>query len=262
MNITAAVVVRLAIVALMAQGESLAAESSRSRCADCHFANSTAASRWHLSEWDHSAHGRADVGCEGCHGGDPSTFESFLAHRGMLGARNPASPVHRTNLPRTCGGCHPAAFAAFAKSRHFEVLREGGPDAPTCTTCHGNAGAYLLSPRSLAAECKACHGPGKIAPNSDLPAEGRMRLAEVREVRASLDEAGKLIRRVQDKALRASLEVELDDARVPLKEAVDSAHRFVFDQMQERLTVTRKRADLLMERLANAVPLSGKQVQP
>ena len=83
----------------------------------------------------------------------------------------------------------------------------------------------------------------------------------MREVRASLDEAGKLIRRVQDKALRASLELELEDARVPLKEAVDSAHRFVFDQMQERLTVTRKRADLLMERLANAVPLSGKQVQ-
>ena len=56
--------------------------------------------------------------------------------------------------------------------------------------------------------------------------------------------------------------LELEDARVPLKEAVDSAHMFVFDQMQERLTLTRKRADMLMERLANAVPLSGKQVQP
>lgn len=262
MNTAPAVVVRLFIAALLTQGESFAAESPRSRCADCHFANSSAASRWHLSEWDHSAHGRADVGCEGCHGGDPSTFESFLAHRGMLGARNPASPVHRTNLPRTCGGCHPAAFAAFAKSRHHELLREGSSDAPTCTTCHGNAGAYLLSPRSLAAECKACHGPGKVAPNSDLPALGRMRLTEVREVRASLDEAGKLIRRVRDKALRASLELELEDARVPLKEAVDSAHMFVFDQMQERLTLTRKRTDLLLERLANAAPLQRKQVHP
>ena len=251
----------LAAAFLLGAG-ALAGAAPQSRCADCHFANPSEGSRWHLSEWDHSAHGRADVGCEGCHGGDPSTFESLLAHRGMLGARNPASPVHRANLPRTCGGCHPAPFAAFAQSRHYELLRAGGPNAPTCTTCHGNAGAYLLSPRSLAAECRACHGPGKVAPNSDLPALGRMRLAEVREIRASLDEAGKLIRRVADKAFRASLELELEDARVPLKEAVDSAHMFVFDQMQERLALARRRAEMLMERLASAVPPPGKQVQP
>lgn len=229
-----------------------------SRCADCHFAHRRPPSQWHLSEWDHSAHGRANVGCEKCHGGDPSTFESFLAHRGMLSARNPASPVHRANLPRTCGGCHPGPFAAFQKSRHYELLQEGNPDTPTCVTCHGNVGAYLLSPKSLYSECANCHAPGKLAPRSDFPAEGKIMLTSVREVRASLDEAKTLIKRINDKARREQLELELEDARAPLVAAVQSAHMFVFDQMQDRLFMARKRADMLMEQLANPKPPIGK----
>jgi hypothetical protein len=231
-----------------------ASQAARSRCADCHFANPRAASMWHLSEWDHSAHGRADVGCERCHGGNPDTFESFLAHQGMLNPRNPASPTHRQNLPKTCGGCHPGPFAAFQKSRHYELLREGNPETPTCVTCHGSVGAHLFSPKALAAACSNCHAPGKIAPRADYPYEGKMALTEVREVRAVLEEARGLIRRVKDKSRRESLEIELQDARVPLAEAIHAAHTFVFDQMQERLQITRKRADLLMERLANPQP--------
>ena len=93
MNITAAVVAPTRNRQRSSRGaRPLPPSRSRSRCADCHFANSTAASRWHLSEWDHSAHGRADVGCEGCHGGDPSTFESFLAHRGHAGRAKSGEP--------------------------------------------------------------------------------------------------------------------------------------------------------------------------
>ena len=71
------------------------AEAQRSRCADCHFATppDSAGSHlgeWnrtkHLEDWEMSPHGRNDVGCESCHGGDPATFESFLAHRGILAA--------------------------------------------------------------------------------------------------------------------------------------------------------------------------------
>lgn len=237
---------------------SSAAETPASRCADCHFANITPDWRFHLSEWDHSAHGRADVGCEGCHGGDPATFESFLAHRGMLSRRNPASPVHRANLPKTCGACHPAAFSAFQKSRHYELLREGNLEVPTCATCHGNAGATLLSPKALAAECAGCHGMGKVAPHTDRPAEGRMRLSDVRDLRASLEEARGLIRRVRDDERRARLELELRDAQKTLQEAVLSAHMFVFAPMEERLTMARQRMDLLMEQLANPRPSPGK----
>jgi hypothetical protein len=245
-----------AVLATLLVAGTSAAQLPVSRCADCHFANADAPERWHLAEWDHSAHSRANVGCEKCHGGDPATFESFLAHRGILGSQNPASPVHRANLPRTCGGCHPGPFAAFEKSKHHELLRQGNRDAPTCATCHGEVGAHLLSPKSLASVCTSCHGAGKIAPRTDLPAEGKMLLTSVREVRASLDEAKELIKRVKDKDRRARLEGELSDAQAPVLEAVESAHMFVFDQMEESLAAARKRADLLLEELANpqAVP--------
>jgi Cytochrome c554 and c-prime len=234
------------------------AQVTPSRCADCHFANPRSVSRWHLSEWDHSAHGRANVGCEKCHGGDPTTFESFLAHQGMLSPPNPASPVNRVNLPRTCGGCHPGPFAAFQKSKHFELLREGHLDTPTCTTCHGNVGAYLLSPKALYSECSSCHAAGKVAPRGDFPAEGRISLVAIREVRASLHEAKTMIQRIKDKDRRARLEAEWNDAQTPLLEAVHAAHMFVFDQMQDRLGMARKRVEMLMEQLANPASPGGK----
>lgn len=261
MRISVAVARLLFLVPFLGLGASAtsrAAETLSSRCADCHFANIGADGRFHLSEWDHSAHGRADVGCEGCHGGDPTTFESFLAHRGMLGKGNPASPIHRANLPKTCGACHPAAFAAFQKSRHYELLREGNLEAPTCATCHGNAGAYLMSPKALAAECAGCHGAGKVAPNTDRPAQGRMRLSDVREIRGSLAEARSLIKRVKDPERRARLDLEHRDAQATLQEAVLSAHMFVFAPMEERLKVARQRLDLLMEQLANPPSPPGR----
>lgn len=257
MKATAGVFALTLLVTALQAGSSQA-QTTPSRCADCHFANPRSVSRWHLAEWDHSAHGRAGVGCEKCHGGDPSTFESFLAHQGILSAQNPASPVNRVNLPKTCGGCHPGPFAAFQKSRHYDLLREGDLDTPTCVTCHGNVGAFLLSPKSLYAECADCHAAGKVAPRGDFPSEGKIVLTSVREVRASLDEAAALIKRVKDKVRRESLETELEDARAPLLEAVHSAHMFVFDRMQDRLFMARQRADMLRERLANAQPPTGK----
>ena len=233
------------LATLMAAGSSQA-QVIPSRCADCHFAHRRSASQWHLSEWDHSAHGRANVGCEKCHGGDPTTFESFLAHQGILSPRNPASPVNRINLPRTCGACHPGPFAAFQKSRHYDLLREGNLDTPTCVTCHGEVGAYLLSPKSLYSECANCH------------AEGKIMLTSVRDVRAALDQAKTLIKQVKDKARRESLELELQDAQAPLLEAVNSSHTFVFDAMQERLQIARRRADMLRERLANPQDPAGR----
>ena len=98
------------------------ARAQSSSCVDCHYANPDAPC--HLSEWKRSAHGRHDVGCEKCHGGDPTVYDAFRAHLGSLGSRNPSSPVNRVNLPRTCGQCHPGPFVEFRKSHHYDALRE------------------------------------------------------------------------------------------------------------------------------------------
>jgi Cytochrome c7 and related cytochrome c len=253
------VLARLATVALIAfftATDVLLAQQSR--CADCHFANPSAAfaarlrgAETHLRNWDLSAHARANIGCERCHGGDPTTFEPLAAHRGMLPWTNPASPVHRVNLPKTCGVCHAGPFGAFQKSRHFALLQGSNPVVPTCTTCHGDAGENRPSPKALERECATCHRPGRADEHPEHPALGRKMLEGVREVRALLKEANNLIERIEDRPRRARLEQAAQQVDVPLTQATQASHAFVYDDLEERLDTARRRLAALFEELAN-----------
>jgi Cytochrome c7 and related cytochrome c/Cytochrome c554 and c-prime len=237
------------IVAISASAE-LGAQDSR--CADCHLANPDAPETGHLIDWERSAHGRGGVGCDSCHGGDPSTFDRLRAHLGVLGSRNPASLAHRDNLPQTCGKCHPGPFVAFQKSRHFALLGEGDPAVPVCSTCHGEVAAQLLSPRALEARCQRCHREGGVAPaHAPLAARARELLEGVDQVRALLHQAHSSIRRIRDAERRARLEAELTQVAVPLHEAVEAGHAFVFDSLEDRLGLARRRAEALLDRVVN-----------
>ena len=226
----------------------------QSNCADCHIINPDAPAPGHLSDWEHSAHGRNQVGCESCHGGDASTFESFLAHREILASRNPASPVHRRNLPATCGRCHTGQFVAFQRSQHFALLQQGDERTPVCTTCHGDVAAYLLSPRALAGRCASCHGEEGIVPRPGRPELAREMLEGVMEVRSLLDSAEEMLRHVRDAERREALEEAYHQAEIPLSEAIIAGHSFVYDQLQDRLGVARRRATALLEQLVNSEP--------
>jgi hypothetical protein len=237
------------------------AQAQTSRCADCHIANQDAAGPvWtgfalrHLHEWEFSPHSRANVGCDRCHGGNAATFEKFQAHMDMLPTSSPASPVNRVNLPRTCGTCHSGPFVSFQKSKHYELLRAGDDRGPTCSTCHGEVGAHLLAPRSLENQCASCHGPGRRQARPEYPANARMLMTQVREVRAQLNEARSLIRRIKDKTIRAKYEEAWQQAEVPLIEARNAGHEFVFDNLKERLERSQARTAALMDALANRVP--------
>jgi hypothetical protein len=225
--------------------------SAQSRCADCHFANMQASFARHISDWERSAHGTAGVGCERCHGGYSTTFEPALAHRDILPVGHRGSPLHRLNLPSTCGACHTGPLVAFQTSRHYELLRSGSLDGPTCSTCHDEVGATLLSPRGLESQCASCHGPGKRHERTDYPAQGRILLQGIRDAREQLTQAESIIRRVKDAARREELEAAADQVRVPLIEAAQAGHRFVFRDLEERLDTARVRLAGLMERLAS-----------
>lgn len=227
------------------------AAQTQSRCADCHFANPGSVSSSHLSDWDLSAHGRRNIGCESCHGGDPRSFEPFIAHKDILARTNPASPVHPVNLPRTCGTCHSGPLVAFQKSKHAELLRAGNKNGPTCSTCHGEAAGQRLSPKALESQCASCHAAGKVAPHPEFPAQGRKAVEGLREVRALLKDVRAAIGRVKDPARRASLEQAAQQAEVPIIEATQAGHAFVFDQLDERLTTARARLAALFDRIAN-----------
>ena len=254
------------ILVLIALVPGVLIAQNQSSCGDCHFANifqaqETSGSGFynrfdtfdllHLDAWDRSAHGRNFVGCESCHGGDATTFESFRAHSGILNPRNPASPVHPRNLPKTCGGCHTGQFVAFQNSKHYTLLQEGNNDVPVCSTCHGAVAAQLLSPKALESQCKKCHGENRRFPRPDDPAHAREMLENILEIRRLLDEAKSLMRRVKDDTRREVLEEAYRQAEVPLMEAVIAGHRFVFEALHERRDVARQRAEALLEELAN-----------
>lgn len=117
-----------------------------------------------------SRHGEALAGgrleaavCTDCHG----------VH-GIRGSRDPASPVHRTRVPATCGRCHsdpglmgrlghPAdAEKLYRESVHGRLLAGGAdPSAPHCATCHGNHGAVPPGVEDVGRVCGKCHVPQK-----------------------------------------------------------------------------------------------------
>ncbi len=231
-----------------------AAAQQNSRCADCHFARPDAPAQSHLREWDRSPHGRSNIGCQKCHGGNETTVESFLAHRGILTAINPDSPVNRANLPTTCGGCHVGPFVAFQDSRHYQLLQTGDRRGPTCSTCHGEVDGRLLSPKALEGRCSQCHGEQEIAPRAERARQVRQLYEGLTVVREQLKLAGNFIKRVNDQTVRQELQDQLDQASVPMQRAVDAGHKFVYDDLQSSLALAQTRVGELLERLANQSP--------
>jgi hypothetical protein len=246
LKLLARVSVLLALVWFPAQR----ALAQGSRCADCHLANPDAPG--HLYEWDRSAHAQNNVGCDACHGGDASTFDSLTAHRGILNSGNPASPVNRSNIPRTCGTCHSGPFVAFQSSQMFALLQAGNRDVPVCTTCHSSVGAQLLSPRALEARCQTCHAADKPGSHPEFPGQGRRMLESIQQVRNELRQAQSLIRRVRDAQQRQQFEEQYRQAEVPIIEAVNFQHAFRYEASEERRAVSQQRAEALLDALANA----------
>jgi hypothetical protein len=242
----------LGLVALALSTERHAsAQTAQSRCADCHFAQASTVATSHITSWEISAHSRANVGCDGCHGGDARTFESFLAHRDMPPRSSPSSPVHRTKIVTTCGRCHAGPFVAFQKSRHFQLWEAGNTAVPTCITCHSDTGSRLMSPKALEGQCASCHGVGKATVRPEFPGRGRAALQGIRDTRALLKEARSLVGRVKDSTRRTRLEGLAQQAEVPLVEATRAHHAFVYDMLEERLDVARRRVAMLFDELAN-----------
>jgi hypothetical protein len=227
------------------------AAAQRSSCADCHYANPAAPNRQHLDEWDRSPHGRNDVACEKCHGGNEKEFEGALAHRGVLDSRDPASPVNPVNLPDTCGQCHVGPSAAFRSSRHFELLRSGSSHGPTCSTCHGDVDGRVLTPKALESACNTCHGPGENAPRPGRAALVREEYERVGAVRDQIKQARSMIARVTDRRRRDELNRSLSLAESAVTRAVDAGHMFVYDDLKEYRTLAERRLDTLFAALAN-----------
>jgi hypothetical protein len=120
-----------------------------------------------LAEYKTSQHGKLlykkgdmhTAVCTSCHG----------AHD-IKSKDDPLSRVYKTNLPRTCAGCHSNKklmdlykipsdqFDLFRKSVHGVLLMEKSDlRAPGCADCHGIHGAHPPGYAEIANVCSSCH---------------------------------------------------------------------------------------------------------
>jgi hypothetical protein len=140
---------------------------------------------------------------------------------------------------------------AFQESQHYKLLQSNNQNGPTCSTCHGENSARVLSAKGLASKCAECHGPKEVAPRADRVRQVRELYEGVATVREEMKLAQQLIRRVTDKQRRAAVNAAYENAQIPLTRAVNAGHRFVYDELRDQLAEAQKRVTALMNDLAN-----------
>lgn len=133
-------------------------------CARCHRAGEKAAVRIQadvpdiVASYADSIHGRGltesglivTATCINCH-----------TSHGELPPADPASSVHRENLPQTCGQCHHGVAEEFATSIHATGEPRDGMRLPVCEDCHTSHSIVrhdLPGSRTrMMEQCGTCH---------------------------------------------------------------------------------------------------------
>ncbi len=88
--------------------------------------------------------------CNDCHGSHDIQQSS-----------NPASPVNRRNVYKTCGVCHTKVEGTYRSSIHGQLVAEGDQRGPVCTDCHESH--RIISPEGTTYKqysderCGHCH---------------------------------------------------------------------------------------------------------
>lgn len=108
-----------------------------------------------VKAWQGSIHHDNGIGCNNCHGGDPTlmSMEAMSPDRGFRGVPKP------TEIPDFCGRCHIGVKEDYLQSAHGKALGKGGPQ---CVTCHGNHAVKRASPALInPQDCSRCHEYGR-----------------------------------------------------------------------------------------------------
>ena len=112
--------------------------------------------------------GNHGASCSDCH----------TAHSPLL-VNNPASSIHRDNVPATCGACHTEITAQFESSIHGLAAANGVLDSPVCTDCHGEhrilgvaaEGSPVSATNIPIRVCGPCHSDVRLGEKYGLPAD-------------------------------------------------------------------------------------------
>jgi len=139
----------------------------RVECTQCHFSgNKVGAPQGDMyDQYRESVHGLASSAgkpnaphCQNCHG-----THQIRRHTDL------ESPISRMNVSATCGKCHTKESSDFDQSIHGSEVIKGNPDAPICTSCHGeheirmrSDPASQVNAANIPNTCSACHSSAPL----------------------------------------------------------------------------------------------------
>ena len=154
--------------------------AEKNSCIECHKNLPPGSYTGHkYSDYTGSVHERAGVRCEACHGGDPVRSDKTSAHTGVYHSSDPKSPIYFKNVPQTCGKCHGEELVNFSRSKHYAELKMSGR-GPSCVTCHGSMGTFILTSNQIKEFCTICHNPQKgILPDTPRQVQSVLSLMEM-----------------------------------------------------------------------------------
>jgi Cytochrome c3 len=126
-------------------------------CVKCHI-QATGLAAEVVGIYRASTHGKANISCNGCHGGDPEQIDKLKAH-----TRKFVGKPERPGLLMMCGNCHERQLDQFKTSRHFP--ESSGVPRLDCADCHG-VHSIGNPPESFgfAQYCASCHGLEYLPP--------------------------------------------------------------------------------------------------
>lgn len=222
---------------------------AENQCVACHQggqAGKAVAARH--QDYTGSIHERNQVGCNDCHGGDPSATETTAAHTGVLPASDPESRVHFQRVPATCGACHKAQYTGFVRSRHAKRLAGSGM-GPNCVTCHGSMATHVLTEDQFEPFCVACHNDRTEA-DPDKPWEAAAALSMMRQAATLTRWAGEFIELAKQAGRDTKkAEKDVEDAGRAIAEARTAWHTFDMNQVRDHTAAATRAAIQGRERL-------------
>lgn len=211
---------------------------TKNQCVSCHSKITAPLSLSNkYFEWHVSLHRDNSVGCEKCHGGDPTTRDKDKAHQHVLPAANQPSTVYPTNLPETCRACHSAVVTSFVESAHYQKLKESTL-GPSCTTCHAHmASAVVQTPTEMAALCARCHNTvgGPLPARPEIPENAKDVMEALNRANTMVVWADRLLEVGQQKKMDLTEETnQLKLVRATLIEAKVGWHALGFEAVRRK----------------------------
>ena len=137
-------------------------------CQDCHTS---------IKDFPHPAK-ITKVECTTCHADEaksfPASAHSVLGESACAVCHGSVHELTTTEklAPAKCAECHADEVKEFSQSIHGQAVKNGDPDAPKCTSCHGGIHAVkpssesdsTIARKNLGDTCAKCHSdPGFLS---------------------------------------------------------------------------------------------------